>query len=802
MPDNNENVVPLHSAAPEVSPEARAPKHARSALQSRTPEDIANEQTAEQLALLIWAAIVGEMALSGMSVLFDELLQSHLLDDDDEESDDEGWLDDHHKREKKFLDEAIADGFEKYPDINAVSLVSSADPDIARNVEQLRSVLARCAIGATEFKGKFPRAQLERMVKRDLRKRFERDPKYSEHVRADVPGSNIKKYGSRRCTSSAGTFIRTDDYESGGGLATLLTGGWRRVAKDRIDFAAWSHQFGLERKSERQSWRLHFIITERNGKRSPHELPREKLAGTGVSAIRSLMKAGVHIVAHNSFVDFLRFKPKREIIRMPQAGFFEVDGHYICVRSNETLLPPALRELKNVAYVADNARDPDQYGHQVKGTTTDWQREVAIPLRGNSNVALALATSFASALIPFTDEQRGGLHLYGISGIGKTLVLAVGESVYGLPGASEHPRAYGRTWALTATGLEDLLRFRNHAGLFLDELQRVPRELRGIVVQLIYAFTQAQKARGGSWRLRGDGFGQVFLLSSGEDSIAAFVGKEEDRLGRERRMPDIPAEVVHGSAFETIDHDALQEKLPALYRTVIKECHGAPGRDWQRWLVELGAVKIRERIDRERQAFLVLPQVQNISRRAQPELRSIIRRFALYAASLHLAIEANILPWTGEEADTGLTACLARWARQRGNTDPAIAQSQFITDFMRKLADDLSDCFIHIHKVKGRSVPATDSDTAKQQNSPAIYDGYVKDGLVLIRPGAWEKRCAGTDPMEIARCLYARGDLLANDKDGKLSKTVQTIGRSERFYVLRRTALVLPDTSDTPDPGK
>jgi hypothetical protein len=69
----------------------------------------------------------------------------------------------------------------------------------------------------------------------------------------------------------------------------------------------------------------------------------------------------------------------------------------------------------------------------------------------------------------------------------------------------------------------------------------VPRESRGVVVQLIYGFTQVQKARGGAWRLRDDGAGQVFLLSSGEDPFAAFVGKAEDREGRERRMPDIPA---------------------------------------------------------------------------------------------------------------------------------------------------------------------------------------------------------------------------------------------------------------------
>ena len=140
--------------------------------------------------------------------------------------------------------------------------------------------------------------------------------------------------------------------------------------------------------------------------------------------------------------------------------------------------------------------------------------------------------------------------------------------------------------------------------------------------------------------------------------------------------------------------------------------------------------------------------------------------------------------------------------KQRGNTDPATALSRFMADLMRRLADDLSDCFIHIHRVKGRLVPATDSDMAKQQKSPEAYDGYVKDGLVLIRPEAWVKRCAGSDHVEVARHLHARGVLLASEKDGKFSKTVQTIGRSERFYVVRRTALVPPDTPDTSDPEK
>jgi hypothetical protein len=194
-------------------------------LAPRTVEDITNEQTAEQLALRIWAATVGEKVLKDMSGLMDELLQSHLLDDDDEEAD-EGWLDEQQKSEKKLLAEAIADELDQHPDIAAINnLPPNADPDIAKAAEQLKDVLQKCAVGATKFKDRFSRPQLERMVKHDLEARFKKDAKYGQHVRDDVPGSDIKKYGSRGRTSSKGTFVKASDYLSGGGLDALVRSG-------------------------------------------------------------------------------------------------------------------------------------------------------------------------------------------------------------------------------------------------------------------------------------------------------------------------------------------------------------------------------------------------------------------------------------------------------------------------------------------------------------------------------------------------------------------------------------------------
>ena len=217
-------------------------------LRQRTVEDIANEETAEKLALRVWAAMIAQKVLSEMSAILDELIQSQLLDDDDEEPDD-AWLDNHHKREKRILDEAITDGLDKFPDFNAIAnLPPSSDPSIARDAGQLKDTLMRCPIGATEFKEKFSRSQLERMVKGAIKTRFKSDPRYGEHIRDDVPGSDVKAYGTRRRTSSKGTFFKTTEYEGGGGLATLLSGGWQRVAKDRIDFTALSHQLAFSGK--------------------------------------------------------------------------------------------------------------------------------------------------------------------------------------------------------------------------------------------------------------------------------------------------------------------------------------------------------------------------------------------------------------------------------------------------------------------------------------------------------------------------------------------------------------------------
>ena len=787
---------PLKQAAAEAKknnvPEGAADPAKQSSrhLRPRTAEDIGNEETAVRLALRIWAAMVAQKLLSGMSALMDELIQSHLLDDDDEEAD-EGWLDDHHKREKRFLDEAISEGLDTYSDFNAINnLPPNSDPNIARDAEQLKEVLTKCAIGATEFKGKFSRAQLERMVKRDLKTRFEKDPKYGKHVREDVPGSDVKEYGSRGRTSSKGTFAKAANYENGGGLAALLTGGWIRVAKDRIDPVAWSHQFGFPRKTERQSWRHHFVITERNGNRSTFELPREKLAGKGASAIRLLMKAGVHVVGRDdvqkALVQFLCFKPRREIIRMPRVGWAEVGSIWmIFVRPDEVIMPPGMPQARNVTYVLDAAAI--RHGLHVEGTAAEWAAEVATPLRGNSNVALSFATFFAAPLLRFASEPGGGNHSHGPSTIGKTMLSDAGQSIYGWP-LETADDAFGVTWAGSEAGFDALALARTDLGLPLDEITLADRRSAEQIVYKLASGTKGPRATS-TGHLRETAHASVLVFSTGEKSLAELIGGGLQE-GARKRLVDVPAEVQPGSAFETIPREQIHTAGKRLF-DAMKRQHGAVGRDWQRYLVDIGPDQIKAELFEHREAFLALPEVLAVAAKAHPQVRAVVNRFALHAAALRMAIAAGLLPWTIEEADAGIAACMGRWVAQRGNVDTAGEVMRAAHEVERKLAAGLRDQFIRINKAKtgNKLIPATEADEAKAK-TPEHFDGFIKSDHVLIRPGAWRRYCDGVEPAEIARHFLDRGLLVPGD-NGSLSKSQQVIGGSGRFYVLRMAALTL-----------
>jgi hypothetical protein len=167
-------------------------------------------------------------------------------------------------------------------------------------------------------------------------------------------------------------------------------------------------------------------------------------------------------------------------------------------------------------------------------------------------------------------------------------------------------------------------------------------------------------------------------------------------------------------------------------------------------------------------------------------VRAVVNRFALLAAALRMAIEANLLPWVIEKADTDIVAAMARWVAQRGNVDTAGEIVRAARQIELDLVAGLRDRFIHIHLAREKWTPVTPADEIKQR-APEQFDGYAKPDRILIRPEAWRRYCDGVNPAEIAQHFKQRGALIAGNNG--ISRAEQVIGAIGRFYVFSRAAL-------------
>jgi hypothetical protein len=138
---------------------------------------------------------------------------------------------------------------------------------------------------------------------------------------------------------------------------------------------------------------------------------------------------------------------------------------------------------------------------------------------------------------------------------------------------------------------------------------------------------------------------------------------------------------------------------------------------------------------------------------------SVINRFALVYAALAMGISAQILPWSRDEINAGVIACMQRWLKQRGNIDTAAELMQTIERIRRTFAVTAQDRLIRVTSDRGRIVPASPADQSKM-DAPDQFDGYIKDGRILLTVAAWERLWHGLDSDAVKKYLLNRGWLI------------------------------------------
>ncbi|EAV6897496.1 DUF927 domain-containing protein [Salmonella enterica] len=477
-------------------------------------------------------------------------------------------------------------------------------------------------------------------------------------------------------------------------------------------------------------------------------MPMKVIAGTGQDLREVLLDNGLPYIAVDGtgrqmlMIYISNCRPVRRVTCANKTGWY--GGSYVF--SSEVIGGDA----GSVIYQSAQSSKDD---FRVSGDSAEWVERTGRYCAGNSRLVFCVSLAFAAPLLRLLGTGGGGYHLKGESTDGKTTTMKVAASVCG--GAD-----YWKTWRATGNALEEIALRRNDAPLMLDEIS----EVNGTeATQIAYMLGNGQsksrsKAAGG---LRDAALWRLLFLSTGEVSIAehaAEAGKQRTGAGVGVRMVQIPSDTGKHGAFENLHGFSGGKEFAEYLEKSAAKCHGAPFRDWLRWLTaDLNAVTER--------AGKLLKQYEKMLRPegAGNQTGRIVDRFALLAVAGELATEAGLTGWEQGEAYKAAKSCLDAWISDRGhiaNQEEADAldrvQHFITTNQYTRFADWHDD----------RSRPANAVGFRKVDKGGNTEESVT---TFYIYAGGWKEICGTYNAKKTADLCREKG-WLTPGSDGKNSR--------------------------------
>jgi putative DNA primase/helicase len=312
--------------------------------------------------------------------------------------------------------------------------------------------------------------------------------------------------------------------------------------------------------------------------------------------------------------------------------------------------------------------DKEDY-YRVSGTLEEWQQHIGVKCIGNSRLVLSVCCAFAGPLLRLTGAESGGVHLRGLSSLGKTTAQIIAGSVLGGGG----PKGFARSWNSTINGFEGIAARHNDSLLILDELKEVdPREAIKVVYMLANDIGKGRMNADGtqrhtnSWRL--------MLLSSGEISLETHAGATTQG-GAHVRLMDLDADAGAGMGlFENLHGAPSPEAFAKQLKTASLALYGTPFRLYLQVLCAMDAAARLEVIRDLQKDFLSACQLGPVS----PEVGRVVSRMSLLAAAGELATMMDITGWPQGEAITQIKRCLDVYIAAHGGATASHDERQMI----------------------------------------------------------------------------------------------------------------------------
>ena len=252
-------------------------------------------------------------------------------------------------------------------------------------------------------------------------------------------------------------------------------------------------------------------------------------------------------VADDEAVDLDRF------LAVPTTGWYQLNNErWVFVLPHTPKFPKDLPAGELAIFQSENLHL--QHGFGIAGTVKEWCEQIAAPFAGNSNVILAVGAALSGPLTVWAGVPPGLFHIFCDSKRGKSLVSAIGQSIYGRPLIPNETVAdpFGMSWLATANSIGRLIRVRSSIGAFFEELnQGKAQDIADAAYRVANGIDKT--------RMRGRDLEPRLTycvpgFSTGEEAMVDFLIRNGQRVtdGMRTRFADIPAEITLGSAFETL----------------------------------------------------------------------------------------------------------------------------------------------------------------------------------------------------------------------------------------------------------
>jgi len=412
--------------------------------------------------------------------------------------------------------------------------------------------------------------------------------------------------------------------------------------------------------------------------------------------------------------------------------------------------------------------------YAVKGAVPAWQEQIGRYCAGNSRLLLAVSVVFAGPLLELLNRESGGLHLVGISSLGKSTLLNVAASAMG------EPRSIVKTMNATASAFEVQASLANDAALLLDELGEAPPEqLGGVIYKLSNGVGRGRADVSGNGKERRTW--RLLFMTTGETDLESMMKAAGKRTyaGQVLRHANIPADTGSHGVFDYLHGFANGAALSEHLRQEVMNCYGSPFRLFLDKLVEernRQPVQLQERLHESMNRFKKLAVPDD----ADGQVARVASRFALIAAGGELATEYGVTGWPKGEAFDGVLTCFLAWLERRG-TSGKVEEEALVQQVETFLEQHGEARFVSMEgEVKGPARQVLNRAGFRRVATSTVSG--ITDNEYFVLPSAFREMVTGFDQRWAASILAARGLLRVGKEKSSVSVNLPGMGKQRCYH--------------------